>query len=178
MISTTEIAEAISTRVGQTGAFLDAQAPWLNPANYAFDLTKMYGGIPLPLPDFIPPGPAEGNFSLLPESYMNSRLLVNMEPARNLVGSTLNAGGEVRNASYFWQQLIEREPQMFSEGNLFRIQQRGLSPRVDAIWVENNPTHQGFMNDVLAHHHIDQGSIAVPLPQTVHEQWTSVLHVN
>lgn len=109
---------------------------------------------------------------------MNSRLSVNMEPARNLVGSTFNASGEVRNAPYFWQQLIEREPQMFSKGNLYRIQELGLSPRVDATWVEYNPTHQSFMNDVLTHHHIDRGPIAVPLPQTVHEQWTSVLHGN
>ncbi len=121
---------------------------------------------------------AKGTASLVPESYMNSRLLVNMEPARNLVGSTLNAGGEVRNASYFWQQLIGREPQMFSRGNLYRVQELGLSPRVDATWVKYNPTHQRFMNDVLAHHHIDQGPIAVPLPQTVHQQWTSVLHGN
>jgi hypothetical protein len=91
---------------------------------------------------------------------------------------SLNAGGEVRNASYFWQQLIDREPQMFSQGNLYRVQELGLSPRVDAAWVEYNPTHQSFMNDVLAHHHIDQGPIAVPLPQTVHQQWTSVLHGN
>jgi hypothetical protein len=86
---------------------------------------------------------------------MNSNHLVDMEPARDLPGSTLNASGQVRNADYFWNQLISREPQMFSNGNLYRIQELGLSPRVDATWVESNPTHQSFMGDVLAHHHVD-----------------------
>jgi hypothetical protein len=114
--------------------------------------------------------------SAVPESYMNARHLVNMEPARGLIGSTLNAGGEVRNANYFWRELIEREPQMFSKGNLYKIQELGLSPKIDATWVKFNPTHQSFMKEVLHHHHINKGPVAVPLPQTVHEQWTSVLH--
>ncbi len=121
---------------------------------------------------------AKGAASLIPESYMNARLLVNMEPARGLVGSTLNAGVQVRNADYFWRLLIEREPPMFSKGNLYRIQELGLSPRVDATWVEYNPTHRRFMNEVLAHHHVGQGPVAVPLPQTLHERWTSLLHRN
>jgi RHS repeat-associated protein len=169
-----DAAELAAATARNASAFLDETAPILNPANYRYDPAKLYGG--LPLPDYISPSAAEGAASLIPESYVNSGLLVDMNPARNIVGSTLNASGEVRNAGYFWQQLIERAPQMFSNGNLYRIEELGLSPRVDRTWVEYNPTHQNFMNEVLHHHHIDQGPIAVPLPQTVHEQWTSVLH--
>ena len=124
------------------------------------------------------PEVAETTTSLIPESYINSRYLVNMEPARSLARSKLNASGQVRNADYFWQKLIEREPRMFSEKNLDRIQKLELSPKVDSAWVEYNPAHQGFINDVLDHHHFNQGRIAVPLPQTVHQRWTSVLHGN
>ena len=108
---------------------------------------------------------------------MNFKHTVNMEGARGLPGSTLNASGEVRNANYFWQALLNREPQMFSKGNTYKINELGLSPKVDKTWVKHNPAHQNFKNNTL-HHHIDQGAIAVPLPQTVHEKWTSVLHPN
>ena len=32
------------------------------------------------------------------------------------------------------------------------------------------------MNEVLHHHHIDHGNMAVPLPQGIHQKWTSSLH--
>lgn len=87
--------------------------------------------------------------SEIPESYMNPRLTVDMQPARSLPGTSTNSLGEVRNAPYFWSNLISREPQMFSTGNLYRIQQLGLSPRVDMTWVRYNPTHRSFVGDVL-----------------------------
>ena len=99
-----------------------------------------------------------------------------MEPARNLPGATLNASGEVRHANYFWKQLLGRNPEMFSKGNRYRIEELGLSAKVDATWVKHNSAHQSFMKEVLHHHHIDHGRIAVPLPKTIHEKWTSVLH--
>ena len=120
----------------------------------------------------------KGASSPIPGSYMNPRHHVDMEAARKLAGSTLNASGEVRNASYFWKQLLKRNPEMFSKGNKYRIEELGLSPKVDGTWVQHNPTHQSFLKDVLHHHHIDQGRVAVPLPKTIHEQWTSVLHGN
>jgi hypothetical protein len=117
-----------------------------------------------------------GASSAIPDSYMNKRHFVNMEPARDLVGTTLNASGEVRNANYFWRELIDRQPKMFSKSNRYKIEELGLSPKVDSTWIKYNPTHQSFKGDVLHHHHIDHGKIAVPLPKTIHEQWTSILH--
>jgi len=114
--------------------------------------------------------------SPLPDSYMNPKHIVDMEPARSLPGSTLNAGGEVRNANYFWQELLERDPDMFSKGNIYRIEELGMSPKVDKVWLKQNPAHQSFLDDVLHHHHIDKGPIAVPLPETIHQQWTKALH--
>ena len=117
-----------------------------------------------------------GVSSVLPGSYMNQRHIVDMEPARSLPGSSLNASGEVRNANYFWRQLLKRNPEMFSKGNRYKIEKLGLSPKVDDVWAKSTPEHQSFMGDVLEHHHIDQGSTAVPLPRTIHQQWTSALH--
>jgi hypothetical protein len=121
---------------------------------------------------------SSARMSAVPESYMNLRHTVDMEPARSLFNTTTNSLGEVRNAPYFWSSLVSREPQMFSSGNLYRIQQLGSSPRVDPTWVQYNPTHKSFLGDVLDHHHINRGPIAVPLPRTVHRSWTSVLHGN
>lgn len=117
-----------------------------------------------------------GPRSFVPESYMDPRLLVDMEPARKLLRSTTNAAGHVRNAGYFWRQLINRYPEMFSKWNRYRIEELGLAPRVDATWTKHNPTHANFMGDTLHHHHLEHGRMAVPLPQTVHEGWTGPLH--
>ena len=121
-------------------------------------------------------GKANRTSSQIPESYMNPLLYVNMEAARGLPGSTLNSVGEIRNANWFWKQLINRKPEIFSRGNLFRVENLGLSPRVDQTWVKNNPTHMSFLRDTLHHHHVNRGSIAVPLPESVHIKWTAILH--
>lgn len=120
--------------------------------------------------------PKRGLTSPVPESYMDLRNVVDMEPARGLPGSTLNAAGEVRNANYFWRDLLRRRPEMFSKGNAYKIEELGLSPKVDPTWVAHNPTHASFLREVLHHHHINQGRMAVPLPESIHEAWTSVLH--
>jgi len=126
--------------------------------------------------DFSPLRASEGAASPVPKSYMNERDIVDMEPGRGLPRSTLNTAGEVRNADYFWRQLLARNPDMFSKSNRYRIEELELSPRVDATWLKYHAAHQSFKGEILHHHHIDQGRFAVPLPQTVHEKWTSVLH--
>jgi hypothetical protein len=120
--------------------------------------------------------PPDGPRSFVPESYMDPRLLVDMEPARKLARSTTNAAGQVRNAGYFWRQLLKRYPEMFSDWNRYRIEILEVSPRVDAVWAKHNPTHASFMGDILHHHHLEHGRMAVPLPQTVHGKWTTSLH--
>lgn len=117
--------------------------------------------------------------SAVPKSYMNVDLIVDMEGARGLSGSVVNAFGEVRNANYFWRQLLARRPEMFSPRNRFRITGLGdkpVSPRVDPTWIKYNPTHQSFRGDVLDHHHITHSRYAVPLPQQVHRGWSGSLH--
>ncbi|MFM8900083.1 MAG: hypothetical protein ACKOF9_09060 [Burkholderiales bacterium] len=118
----------------------------------------------------------EAPSSALPESYMNQKHSVNMEQARGLPDSTLNAFGEVRNAQYFWQQLRAREPAMFDKSNIYKMDELGLSPTVNKTWIDHNPAHKAFKGDTLHHHHVDHGPIAVPLPKTIHERWTTALH--
>ena len=117
-----------------------------------------------------------GKASPVPEAYMDPRLLVDMEPARGAAGSTTNTLGQVRNRGYFWEQLLERNAEMFSKGNQYRIQELDLAPRVDPTWIRHNPTHANFSGETLVHHHVERGRMAVPLPQKVHQQWTSALH--
>jgi RHS repeat-associated protein len=114
-----------------------------------------------------------GLSSPLPESYINSRYTVNMEGAP--AGSGTNAAGFARNGRWFWRQMLNDSPELFSEANATAIR-AGRSPTVDAKWVEGNPTHASFLGDTLIHHHIDQGSMATALPQRVHRAWHGVLH--
>jgi len=132
-------------------------------------------GMPVEHPSLGNPS-GSGAFSPVPESYMNMGHVLDMEPARGLPGSTLNTLGEVRNANYFWRQQLEQNPDMFSKGNKYKIEELGLSPKVDKTWAQHNPTHESFKGDVLHHHHLDRGRKAVPLPKTIHEQWTKDLH--
>ncbi|WP_146581378.1 hypothetical protein [Neorhodopirellula pilleata] len=43
--------------------------------------------------------------------------------------------------------------------------------------MAHNPSHRSFSWNTLDHHHLNHGPIAVPLPQTVHQKWTSALHI-
>jgi len=117
-----------------------------------------------------------GACSKLPESYY-SKPIVDMRgaPAK----SPTNAAGYARNASYFWKQIKNSNPEYFSAENLARIQaSKPISPKVDATWIKYHPQHQSYMGKTLVHHHIGQGPYATPLPQTVHYSWTRFFHTN
>lgn len=92
-------------------------------------------------------------------------------------GSGLNAAGFPRNGPWFWRQLVKTNPEYFDAANLARVR-GGRSPLVNQTWVDEFPSHQGFSGDRLVHHHIDQGAIATPIPETVHQAWYKALHPN
>lgn len=79
-----------------------------------------------------------------------------------------NAAGYAGNGPWFWRQMLEKHPEMFSEANKVLIRKEGLAPIIDATWVKYNRMHKDFMHQKLIHHHIDQGPIAKPLPESVH----------
>lgn len=91
-------------------------------------------------------------------------------------GSPVNLpGGYPRNARWYFKQLLEKRPRVFSEDNKKRIAD-GLSPIVDKVWLKYHPEHEHFIGDFLRHHHIDRGPIAVAIPRRFHEIFHSMLH--
>lgn len=112
--------------------------------------------------------------SMIPEMYYKNGIKVDMINAP-IKGTT--ALGTPRNATYFWKQVIEQKPQMFSAQNRQRIlSSPSKSPIVDAQWIKYNPTHKNFLNEPLHHHHEGQGRYAYAIPRKVHQKWTSILH--
>jgi len=113
--------------------------------------------------------------SLVPESYMNPKLIVDMRNAP--AGSSENAAGFPRNRVWFWNEMLRDNIDLFSPNNRGLIA-GGRSPIVDQQWIQHFPQHAAYEGDTLVHHHIDQGPIATPLPEKVHQAWSGALHPN
>jgi len=79
--------------------------------------------------------------------------------------------GYRRDAPYFWKQFVAKYPQQMSPQNTQRIAS-GASPVVDPTWVQYHPQHSGYLNQILEHHHVGQGSRAVPIPEGLHDAYT------
>lgn len=86
------------------------------------------------------------------------------------------AAGGVRNAPRFWSEQAARFPSDFSAANAARIVQ-GQAPRLDAQYAAQNPQYlarylensiQRRPPEVLVHHHVQGGPIAVPMPLGLH----------
>lgn len=91
--------------------------------------------------------------------------------------SNLTAAGIQRNGQWFWKEMLDKYPKMFDNSNQIRIK-RGLSPEVNAKWIEFNPNHVAYKGDKLIHHHIDQGEMAAGIPQRAHRENFKDLHHN
>jgi RHS repeat-associated protein len=111
---------------------------------------------------------------LVPESYMNPKLVVDM---RKAPGGQRTAKGHPRNGPWFWNEMLRDNPDLFSEANRALIHQK-RSPFIDETWLNHFPQHSSFNRQKLVHHHIDQGPIATPLPENIHQAWSSDLHPN
>jgi hypothetical protein len=143
----------------------------------------MGGGTQLFVPNkalMVPVGPGGmrnvvGEFRPIPESYMKPGAVVDMQAAPP--GSGANAAGFPRNGPWFWRQMVETKPEYFDAANTARIR-AGRSPVVNDSWIQSFPEHQGFLGDKLVHHHIEQGPLATPLPETIHQKWYKPLHPN
>ena len=67
-------------------------------------------------------------------------------------------------------------PFLFSETNQRRVLSEGLAPRTDDWWLSYHPSQAPYKNDILVHHHIEQGPWAVGIPQGVHRDFYPELH--
>ena len=59
---------------------------------------------------------------------------------------------------------------MFDDQNIFLISQKRCSPIANEQWIKYNPQDSFFIDEVLEHHHINQGRWAIPLPQLLHNR--------
>ncbi|ELY4008042.1 RHS domain-containing protein [Cronobacter dublinensis] len=103
------------------------------------------------------------------------------DPAYSIDTTTFNSGtptskGGIRNNKEFWQQWSELQPDSLSKNNLYRIQELGLSPKIDDTWIKVFPEHVNYKGDTLIHHHVDFGPYAIPVPGKTHVGSGGVWH--
>jgi RHS repeat-associated protein len=114
----------------------------------------------------------DGNTDGLPASLWLGSTYVDMA---NASASSFTVKGFPRAQEYFWGQMTQSHPEMFSAENMGLIK-NGYSPMVDDTWIKYNPTHTGYKGDKLIHHHVDQGRFATGIPEKAHRQMTKQMH--
>ena len=110
-----------------------------------------------------------------PEAYLNQGTRINManapdgsfKTASGRWSKTKTVEGRKWNAAWYWDQVRQRHPEMFSSDNVERID-KGKSPRADDQWITHNPQHSKWRNMRLEHHHLDHGHQAYALPWKLH----------
>lgn len=88
--------------------------------------------------------------------------------APNIQSSEL---GYLRDSHYFWERFQADYPHLISPANAQRIA-GDRAPVVDEVWTRYHPEHSSYMNQTLEHHHVGQGSRAVPMPERLHDAYT------
>jgi len=84
--------------------------------------------------------------------------------------------GYLRDSGKFWQEYAAQYGKDLSRANLKRAQ-GGRAPKVDKQWIKVNPQHASYKGQPLIHHHVGQGSKAVPIPEQLHHAH-SALHTS
>lgn len=78
--------------------------------------------------------------------------------------------GYLRDSNRFWNEYKQKWPDQLSPENKERA---GTSrPVVDDTWIKFHPEHAPYKGQPLEHHHLGQGSRAVPLPEKLHDAYT------
>ena len=109
----------------------------------------------------------------LVDKLIDKRFAVDMKNAPD--GSAENAAGHPRDGPWFWRELLKKHPELFDSENSVAIR-AGRAPVVNAKWVKALPNYRPYLKGKLVHHHVDQGRIAAPLPESVHRQYHAGLH--
>ncbi|WP_204343494.1 hypothetical protein [Paenibacillus elgii] len=93
-------------------------------------------------------------------------------------GETTSKGG-IRNTKEFWEQWAKMRPETLSPSNKYLIENYSrlkVSPRIDDVWIKHFPEHNGYLKDILIHHHVDWGRYAIPVPRETHVGSGGVWH--
>jgi RHS repeat-associated protein len=83
-------------------------------------------------------------------------------------GKPTTAGG-IENSRQFWTQWSSTYGDTLSAANQ-RLISQGLAPVVDGAWTRQFPEHAPYLDQILIHHHLDYGPMAIPLPEPIHVQ--------
>src|ERR1700730_8154500 len=86
-------------------------------------------------------------------------------------GTVNTATGFPRDAKKFWNEMLQKYSELFSQMNKNRIKKRRRAPIVDDTWLKGHGTQRNYKGDTLIHHHVEQGPWAVGLPQKVHRDF-------
>jgi hypothetical protein len=94
----------------------------------------------------------------------------------NLKGGVTSLGYP-RNSRAFWRAMLDEYPFLFSKENKARIlAKKPSAPHVDKTWLKYHPSQADYLDDILVHHHIEQGPWAAGIPQSVHREFYPELH--
>jgi len=111
------------------------------------------------------------------DRFMPPGYRIDMRRAPKASKRTAGGRGYPRNKDYFWDEMLERHPHVFSPHNR-RFVEQGLAPEVDKTWLKYFRLHELFEGDVIVHHHVGRGPIAAPIPGRFHQIFHSGLHYN
>ncbi|WP_224771186.1 T7SS effector LXG polymorphic toxin [Metabacillus idriensis] len=111
-----------------------------------------------------------------PRKYLvDSRLVVEMNFKGKGISGT-NAAGWERNAKKFFNELLKRNPEYWSEKNISTIK-RGRVPIVDEDFIKHFPQYKDYLGEPMRHHHIGEGGQAVALPLSLHPGYGGIHNV-
>ncbi len=107
-----------------------------------------------------------------PEFVADPRLVVDM-PFVGQGSASANAAGWLRDSSYYWDEIVARSPEAFSEFNrkILAGKVPGLkAPVNDATFRAVFPQYDlpGLRGKSLVHHHVGAGGQAVAIPGPLH----------
>jgi hypothetical protein len=110
----------------------------------------------------------EGPISIQGEHVYNLDYPIDMQAAP--AGANRTEDGYQRNSQWFWEQLLQRHPELFDEENRKLIKEM-RPPIVNDRWLKYFPKHAGYRRQKLRHHHLGRGPLAVPIPEKAHAKY-------
>lgn len=103
----------------------------------------------------------------------NPSYVVNM-PFVNSNSTKKNKCNWLRDHKYFFDKLLEDHPELFSDENVWAIQE-GETPMCDSTFVKYFPEYEPMIGEKLKHHHIGEDGQAIALPASLHKGY-GVVH--
>lgn len=82
--------------------------------------------------------------------------------------SNATSQGWLRSGSYYFNELKQNHPEMFSKANAERVQQ-GKPPIVDQKMIQHNPQWSEFRGQELMHHHVGGDGEVAAVPKGAHK---------